>query len=130
MISNPLTGKPYTGSNVATLAQIVLDNGYPTGEFITFRQALEMGRVVEKGQKGHKIVKLVDEEEDRQRAARNAANSKSRRSRKAPKDDATLGSKRGVRQYTVFNLAQTVELSTREKLSIKAGITTIEIPPH
>lgn len=48
---NALTGVAYKGSNVPTLTAAVLANGYTSFGFVTFKQALEMGRVVRKGEK-------------------------------------------------------------------------------
>lgn len=48
---NALTGNPYKGSNVETLLVAMIEGGYSDPRFLTFRQALELGRVVRKGQK-------------------------------------------------------------------------------
>jgi len=56
---NALTNKPYQGSNIGTLIEAMVVGGYDDPRFMTFKQALELGRVVRKGQKAAaRIVKF------------------------------------------------------------------------
>jgi len=67
--TNAVSGKPYKGSNVGTLEEAMADNGFEDPRFMTFRQALKLGRVVRKGQKAAarvvKFKKATPEEEER-----------------------------------------------------------------
>lgn len=81
---NYVTRQPYNGKNAQTLAIVATE--FPTPEFLTFRQALNIGRVVRKGEHGTRILKVV-------------------RSENVDGDVRT-----GLRGYYVFNVAQTDEL--------------------
>lgn len=85
---NFITREPYSGKNALTLA--IVAASYPTPEFLTFRQALSVGRCVRKGEHGTSILKVVQNED---------------------KEGKT---RRGVRGYTVFNIAQTDALPNTE----------------
>jgi antirestriction protein ArdC len=67
--TNAVTGKPYKGSNVGTLIEAMEAGGFSDPRFLTFRQALKLGRVVQKGQKAAarvvKFKKATPEEEER-----------------------------------------------------------------
>lgn len=88
---NAVTGKPYSGGNVATLVMAQIEGGFATSQWLTFKQALELGRCVRKGQKAAaRIVKVVP---------------KAKGTDEAPK--AQKGRKVTIKTYAVFNLAQT-----------------------
>lgn len=52
---NATTGRPYSGANVILLWTARAALGFPTGRFLTFKQALEAGGNVRKGERGHKV---------------------------------------------------------------------------
>lgn len=79
--TNAITGVEYAGKNFALLCAAATQ--YPTAEFLTFKQALSINRCVRKGEHGFRILKVVENE---------------------GKDGKT---RRGIRGYTVFNIAQT-----------------------
>ena len=66
---NGHTGNAYKGSNIGTLLDAMEAGGYSDPRFVTFRQALKLGRVVRKGQKAAarvvKFRKATPEEEER-----------------------------------------------------------------
>jgi antirestriction protein ArdC len=90
---NAITRTPYTGKNAMVLAAVGV--GYPSSEWLTFRQALSIGRCVRKGEHGVGILKIVEGKPD-------------------PKTGKT---RKGPRGYTVFNIAQTDELASQEVAS-------------
>lgn len=49
---NALTGRSYSGINVLMLWGAVIEQGYPSQSWLTFRQALEAGGHVRKGEQG------------------------------------------------------------------------------
>ena len=53
---NALTARNYSGVNVLILWGAVIENGYPSQSWLTFRQALEAGGNVVKGERGTTIV--------------------------------------------------------------------------
>lgn len=60
MMVNAITGKPYTGNNQEEL----LATGYEDNRFMTYKQALSIGRVVSKGQKAAaRLIKIVEKEQ-------------------------------------------------------------------
>lgn len=93
---NYVTRQPYNGKNAQTLTIAALD--YPTAEFLTFRQALSVGRCVRKGQHGTRILKVV-------------------RSENADGETRT-----GLRGYTVFNIAQTDALPIAQEIEERGTI--------
>ncbi len=56
MPQNAATGRPYHGINICLLWGARDENGWPTSEYMTFRQALANGASVRKGEKGTQIV--------------------------------------------------------------------------
>ena len=80
---NAITGAPYRGKNQAFLLMAKAERGYASDAWLTFKQALAIGRVVNKGEKGIGILKVVENKDD---------------------------NRKGVRGYTVFNIAQTKDL--------------------
>ena len=79
---NAITGAPYRGKNQAFLLAAKAERGYVPDAWLTFKQALALGRVVSKGEHGVPILKVVENKDD---------------------------NRKGVRGYTVFNFEQTVE---------------------
>ncbi|OMI09266.1 hypothetical protein BSN85_17170 [Bradyrhizobium brasilense] len=89
---NAVTNRPYSGCNVVLLwmAQAA---GYRTPRYLTFKQALDLGGHVRKGERGTKVyfVKQLQIREDGE-------------------DDATTRFVPMMREYTVFNVAQCDDL--------------------
>jgi len=90
---NAITRTEYTGKNALILSAVSF--GYPTPEFLTFKQALSIGRCVRKGEHGTHILKIVE----------------------GRPDPVTGKRKKGPRAYVVFNIAQTEELAQKEVAS-------------
>jgi len=95
---NAVTNRPYSGCNVVLL-WLARSNGWAVPRFLTFKQALELGGNVRKGEHGTKVVfvkKLAVRDRD------------------APEgdDDATRLIPM-MREYTVFNVAQCENLPER-----------------
>lgn len=57
-VSRPLrhNGEPYSGINVLTLWCSAMDRGFASSAWMTFKQALELGGAVRKGEKGAPVV--------------------------------------------------------------------------
>ena len=85
---NHVTREAYSGKNQLVLSASPAANGYAP-EFVTFRQALSIGRCVRKGQHGCQHLKIVE-----------------------GKEDANGRKRKGPRGYTVFAIAQTDALPT------------------
>jgi antirestriction protein ArdC len=81
---NHITREAYAGKNQLSLSAYAAANGYAP-QFVTFKQALSIGRCVRKGEHGCRIVKIVESDK---------VDSKGRK----------LKASRG---YTVFAIAQT-----------------------
>ena len=81
---NHVTREPYSGKNQLLLSTYAAASGYAP-EFVTFKQALSIGRCVRKGEHGYHIVKIVESDN---------VDSEGRR-------------RKGPRGYTVFVIAQT-----------------------
>ncbi|WP_417592724.1 ArdC family protein [Parasphingorhabdus sp.] len=52
---NAISGRHYSGINILILWGAVIDGGYPSQDWLTFRQALAAGGCVRKGEKGRTI---------------------------------------------------------------------------
>ncbi len=98
-VSRPLrhSGEPYGGINVLVLWVTAEERGYASPLWVTFKQALELGGHVKKGEKGTPVVyagKLTKEQE---------------------KGDGTKEDKEVffLKEYTVFNAEQTADLPER-----------------
>ena len=52
---NAVTGRPYSGINVLLLWGAVIEGGYPSQNWLTFRQALAAGGCVRKGERGQTV---------------------------------------------------------------------------
>ena len=69
---NALTARAYSGINILILWAAVIDKAYPTQRWLTFRQALDLGGSVRKGERATTVVyadRFIPEDE-RQRAQR------------------------------------------------------------
>jgi len=90
---NALTGRRYSGVNVLILWGAVIEGGFPSQSWLTFRQAIKAGGAVRKGERGTAVVyadRFVPEAE-KARAAETG-------------DDARAVP--FLKRFTVFNLAQ------------------------
>lgn len=96
---NAATGRPYSGCNIVLLWMATASKGWATPRFLTFKQALELGGNVRKGEHGTKVYFV------KQITVRDT-------SEPAGSDDAhrTFGM---MREYTVFNVAQCEKLPAR-----------------
>jgi antirestriction protein ArdC len=88
---NALTDQEYSGGNIDLLLEAMEERGYTDSRFLTFKQALEMGRVVRKGEKAAAFISKVVAK------------------KRTDKDGAEKESKT-VKHYAVFNFSQTQEL--------------------
>lgn len=90
---NALTGRTYSGVNVLILWGAVIEQGWPSQSWLTFRQALEAGGCVRKGERGQCVVYAdrFTPEAERARAARDGNDAKA-----VP----------FLKRFTVFNVAQ------------------------
>ena len=94
--TNAKTGNEYSGKNIGILLCAQEENGFPTAQWCTFRQALDLGRCVVKGQKASaEIVKVITKK------VKN-------------KNTGKLEEKKIVKAYKVFNIAQTAETPAKE----------------
>ncbi len=93
MPRNAATGRHYSGINVLLLWGAVVQHGYPTQHWLTFRQALSLGGNVRKGERGTTVVyadRFTPEEEKR----------------RARETGEEVGSIPFLKRFTVFNAAQ------------------------
>ena len=88
--TNYLTNNPYTGNNHNELEEFTSLMNFTDSRFLTYRQAIQVGRVVKKGEKGVKLFRPC---------------------LKQIKDKKTgkLEHKRVRKNFTVFNILQTTE---------------------
>jgi antirestriction protein ArdC len=66
---NAVSGRPYSGINILILWGAVIEGGYPSQDWLTFRQALAAGGCVRKGERGQTVFyadKFVPKEEREQ----------------------------------------------------------------
>ena len=90
---NAVTGRAYSGINILMLWGAVIAQGWPTQGWLTFRQALEAGGNVRKGEKGTAIVY----------ADRFTPESEKERARASGEDARSVAF---LKRFTVFNVAQ------------------------
>jgi antirestriction protein ArdC len=97
---NAVTGRTYSGINILILWRAARKRGYPTQDWLTFKQALSLGGCVRKGEKGQTVfyADCFTPEAERQRAAQAGGEAKA---------IAFL------KRFTVFNAAQCDDLSER-----------------
>lgn len=87
---NALTARPYSGMNILILWGAVIEQGWPSQSWLTFRQALNAGGCVRKGERGVTVVYAdrFTPGSEKERAARDG-------------DDAKTVS--FLKRFTVFN---------------------------
>lgn len=90
---NALTARPYSGVNILVLWGAVIERGFPSQSWLTFRQAQEAGGCVRKGERGQTVVYAdrFTPEAEKQRAEREGGEAKA-----VP----------FLKRFTVFNVAQ------------------------
>lgn len=95
---NALTARRYSGVNVLILWGAVIEQGYPSQGWLTFKQALEVGGCVRKGERGTTVVYAdrFTPEAEKVRAVETGGDAKS-----IP----------FLKRFTVFNVAQCEGLS-------------------
>lgn len=107
MPRNALTGRAYSGINVLILWAAVIEHAYRSQSWLTFRQALEAGGCVRKGERGITVVY----------ADRFTPEAEKARAAESGEGDGGQGSLRGsetrqprqvafLKRFTVFNVAQ------------------------
>ena len=89
---NAATNREYHGTNIVLLWMAMRDRAWPTAHFVTFKQALELGGHVRKGEHGTKIYFVKD--------------LKFAESEIEGGEELAVRSVRMLREYTVFNVAQ------------------------
>jgi antirestriction protein ArdC len=90
---NALTGRHYSGVNVLILWGAVIERGYPSQSWLTFKQALEAGGSVRKGERGTTVVY----------ADRFTPEAEKERARESGEDAKAIPF---LKRFTVFNVAQ------------------------
>jgi antirestriction protein ArdC len=93
MPRNAATGRGYSGINVLILWGAVVQHGFPTQCWLTFRQALDVGGNVRKGERGTTVVY----------ADRFVPDGERRRSRETGEEAVAIPF---LKRFTVFNTAQ------------------------
>ncbi|MDF2381767.1 DUF1738 domain-containing protein [Nostoc ellipsosporum NOK] len=90
---NALTGRTYSGINVLILWGAVIEHGFPSQGWLTFKQALEAGGNVRKGERGTTVVY----------ADRFTPEAEKERARETGEDAKAIPF---LKRFTVFNVAQ------------------------
>jgi antirestriction protein ArdC len=90
---NYVTGEQYTGKNLETLA--CATGSFGNDQFLTFKQAISIGRVVKKGEKGIALQRVV-------------------KIRKVNPKTGKPEDKTAIKRFTVFNITQTQPLEKTE----------------
>ncbi len=114
--ANAATGRHYSGVNILILWAAVIGKAYPSRRWLTFRQALDLGGAVRKGERGTTVVyadRFIPEAE-RERAR---------------KDGGDLEAIPFLKRFTVFNVAQCDGLPERAVPST-APVREREIVPR
>ncbi|MBF5090111.1 DUF1738 domain-containing protein [Novosphingobium sp. NBM11] len=93
MPRNAATGRHYSGINVLILWGAVIQHGFPSQSWLTFRQALSLGGNVRRGEHGTTVVY----------ADRFTPEDEKRRARETGEDAAAIPF---LKRFTVFNAAQ------------------------
>ena len=88
---NYTTGKFYTGQNHEALKLFSFTMNFTDPDFLTYRQALGIGRVVKKGEKGETLFRPC-------------------MLKKENKETGEIKLKKSRKYFTVFNISQTTEL--------------------
>jgi len=90
---NALTERPYSGINILILWGAVIERGYPSQGWLTFRQALQAGGAVRKGERGTTVVY----------ADRFTPEAERERARESGDEARAIAF---LKRFTVFNVAQ------------------------
>ena len=90
---NARSGRPYSGINILILWGAVIEQGYPSQGWLTFKQALDAGGCVRKGEHGQSVVY----------ADRFIPESEAARARESGTDARAICF---LKRFTVFNAAQ------------------------
>lgn len=93
MPRNAATARQYSGINVLILWGAVVQHGFPTQAWLTFRQALALGGNVRKGERGTTVVY----------ADRFTSDEEKRRARETGEESGRIPF---LKRFTVFNAAQ------------------------
>jgi antirestriction protein ArdC len=93
MPKNAATGRGYSGINVLILWGAVIQHGFPSQGWLTFRQALALGGNVRKGERGTTVVY----------ADRFTPDDERERARETGEDAQAISF---LKRFTVFNVAQ------------------------
>lgn len=93
MPKNGATGRQYSGINVLILWGAVIEHGFPSQSWLTFRQALSLGGNVRRGERGTTVVY----------ADRFVPDDAKRRARETGEEAAAIPF---LKRFTVFNAAQ------------------------
>jgi antirestriction protein ArdC len=90
---NAVSGRPYSGINVLILWGAVIEGGYPSQDWLTFRQAMAAGGCVRKGEQGVTVcyADRFTSEAEKQRSA---------------EQDDDARSIPFLKRFVVFNVAQ------------------------
>ena len=104
MPENATTSRPYSGINVLLLWSAVIDGGYRSQRWLTFRQALALGGHVRKGEKGTAVC-YADRFTPRDEAER------------ARDEDREARQIAFLKRFTVFNVEQCEGLLESRHLS-------------
>ena len=104
---NAATGRHYSGINILLLWVAVVEGGYPSQSWLTFRQALAAGGAVRKGEKGTGIV-YADRFVPRERNTGAGPERGPSRPGEAGQDgpDGDVKAVPFLKRFTVFNVAQ------------------------
>jgi len=100
---NAASRRPYSGINILILWGAVIANGWPSQGWLTFRQALDAGGAVRKGERGTTVVyadRFVPKEADKAGLRGSAAPAKGNEPPEAVRSVPFL------KRFTVFNVAQ------------------------
>jgi antirestriction protein ArdC len=97
---NGATDHRYNGVNVVLLWQAMRAHSWPTARFVTFKQALELGGHVRKGEHGHHICYVGNSR-------------KVTESEGEDDEESTVHAYRFLKSYTVFNVSQCDGLPAR-----------------
>jgi antirestriction protein ArdC len=97
---NAATGRTYSGVNILILWGRLFDEGYPSQQWLTFRQAITLGGSVRKGEHGVGIC-YADKFVPKDRQAQSQGDLSS-----TPNEASEAQTVAFLRRYTVFNVAQ------------------------
>ncbi|WP_457355092.1 ArdC family protein [Sphingomonas sp. UYP23] len=105
---NALTARSYSGINVLMLWGAVIEQGYPSQAWLTFKQAITAGGAVRKGERGTTIVyadRFVPRQQ-RDAAVRGIASPGSGDTAKPLETGESASTVAFLKRFTVFNVAQ------------------------